>query len=221
MKPVLLINPNSSVQTTAAMLAIARRHLPDVEGWTNAKAPGMITDPAALSAAGDQIVTAALPSAQGIIIAAFGDPGAEHLAAINDVPVVGIGAAAARQAGRGEDRFAVVTTTPRLAPAIDVLMRAHGKNYLGCFLTDGAPEALLADPVRLDAALIAGCIRACDAGAARVIIGGGPLATAAERIAPAVPVPLVQPLVAACKEIAAATTGHPVPPAPDGSQSAR
>lgn len=221
MKPVLLINPNSSVQTTAAMLAIASRHLPHVEGWTNAKAPGMITDPAALSAAGRQIAAASLPAAGGMIIAAFGDPGAEQLAASSDVPVVGIGAAAARQAGQGGGAFAVVTTTPKLAPAIDALMNAHGKNYLGCFLTDGAPEALLAAPVRLDNALIAGCIRACDAGAARVIIGGGPLATAAERIAQAVPVPLIQPLVAACNEIAAAIAEHPVPPAPDESQSAR
>lgn len=221
MKPVLLINPNSSVQTTAAMLAIARRHLPHVEGWTNAKAPGMITDLAPLSAAGDQIAAASLPGARGIIIAAFGDPGAEKLAAKSDVPVVGIGAAAARQAGQGGGTFAVVTTTPMLAPAIDALMNAHGKNYLGCFLTDGAPEALLADPDRLDASLIAECIRACDAGAARVIIGGGPLAAAAERIAQAVAVPLVQPLVAACNEIAAATAEHPVPPALGGSQSAR
>lgn len=221
MKPVLLINPNSSVQTTAAMLAIARWHLPDVVGWTNAKAPGMITDPADLSAAADQIAAAILPAAQGIIIAAFGDPGAEHLAATNDVPVVGIGAAAAREAGQGEDHFAVVTTTPKLAPAIDMLMNAHGTNYLGCFLTQAAPEALMADPVMLDDALIAGCIRACNAGAARVIIGGGPLATAAERIAQRVPVPLVQPLVAACKEIASVITEHPAPSAPDVSRSAR
>lgn len=100
-------------------------------------------------------------------------------------------------------------------------MQAQSNGYLGCILTDEPPEALLADPARLDAALIAGCTRACEAGAARVIIGGGPLATAAERIAQAVSVPLVQPLVAACKEIAAATTEHPVPPVPDASQSAR
>lgn len=118
MKPVLLINPNSSVQTTVAMLAIARRHLPDIEGWTNAKAPGMITDPVTLSAAADQIAAAVLPAARGIIIAAFGDPGAEHLAMTSDVPVVGIGAAAARQAGQGGKPFAVVTTTPKLAPVL-------------------------------------------------------------------------------------------------------
>ena len=47
MKPVLLINPNSSVATTGAMVRIARGHLPDVIGWMNAQAPGMITTPEA------------------------------------------------------------------------------------------------------------------------------------------------------------------------------
>ena len=53
-----------------------------------------------------------------------------------------------------------------------------------------------------------------------IIIGGGPLATAAIRIAAHVAVPLVQPLVAACHEVAA-KTGHPAPHAQDASQSGR
>ena len=44
MKPVLLINPNSSEQTTQAMTVITRRYLPDVLGWTNTKGPSMIAD---------------------------------------------------------------------------------------------------------------------------------------------------------------------------------
>lgn len=219
MKPVLLINPNSSVQTTAAMLAIAQQHLPVVDSWTNAHAPGMITDAAALAAAADQIASAALPPARAVIVAAFGDPGVDSLTERLDVPVIGIGAAAARAAGQGGTPFAVVTTTPLLAPAIDVLMRSHASGYLGCFVTEGHPEVLMADPGALDTGLIHGCELAAGAGAKRIIIGGGPLAAAAIRIAHKVPVPLVQPLVAACHEVAA-KTGHLAPPAPDGSQSA-
>lgn len=220
MKPVLLINPNSSEQTTAAMLRIVGKYLRDVQGWTNVHAPAMITDPQALSAAAGQIASAGLPPARAVIVAAFGDPGADALAQRLDVPVVGIGAAAARAAGQGGAAFAVVTTTPKLAPAIDALMQAHGSGYLGCFLTPGDPEALMADPAALDSALIKACLAATEAQAQRVIIGGGPLAEAAIRIASEVPVPLVQPLVAACQEVAS-RTGHPVPPAPDGSQSGR
>ena len=217
METVLLINPNSSERTTDDMLAIVRRYLPDVRGWTNVHAPSMITDPEALLAAGEQISTATLPPACAVIIAAFGDPGAIALAKTLDVPVIGIGAAAARAAGQGGAAFAVVTTTPKLAPAIDTLMQAHGADYLGCFLTDGDPEDLMADLAALDAALIHACNIAANAGAQRIIIGGGPLASAAIRIAEQVPVPLVQPLVAACQEVAS-RKGHPVPPAPDRSQ---
>ena len=220
MDPVLLINPNSSERTTDEMLAIVRRHLPDVRGWTNVNAPAMITDQDALLAAGNQIALAALPPARAVIVAAFGDPGATALAKTLEVPVVGIGAAAARSAGQGGAAFAVVTTTPKLAPAIDALMRAHGVGYLGCFLTQGDPEALLEDPAALDFALQDACQTAAQAGAERIIIGGGPLAAAAIRIAAQVSVPLVQPLVAACHEVAS-RIGHPVPPVPDEFRSER
>lgn len=217
MKPVLLINPNSSERTTEDMLAIVRQHLPDVRGWTNVYAPRMITAPEALLAAAEQIAMSVLPPARAVIVAAFGDPGATALEKTLNVPVIGIGAASARAARQGGSAFAVVTTTPKLAPAIDALMQAQGAGYLGCFLTDGEPEELLTDQARLDAALINACNVAAKAGAQRIIIGGGPLATAAIRIAKHVPVPLVQPLVAACQEVVA-RTGHSAPPAPDESQ---
>ncbi len=220
MKPVLLINPNRSEQTTEAMLGIVRQHFKKAIGWTNALAPEMITDPDALAAAADQIAMANLPAARGVMVAAFGDPGVSSLAAKLDIPVVGIGAAAARVAGRHGACFAVVTTTPKLAPAIDALMLSQADGYLGCFLTDGEPQALAANPAALDAALIQSCEKAVVAGAERIIIGGGPLATAAVRIAKTVTVPLVQPLIAACEDLAARTK-HQAPRGPDASRSAR
>ncbi|WP_299376140.1 aspartate/glutamate racemase family protein [uncultured Tateyamaria sp.] len=204
MKPVLVINPNSSEKTTEEMAAITRRHLPSVRGWTNADAPAMITEPSALAAAADQVCRAVLPEARAVIVAAFGDPGAQRLAARLPCPVIGIGAAAARAAAKDGTPFAVATTTAQLGPPIDALMQAHGAagTYLGSFMTPGAPEALLADPAALDAALLQACLNARDAGAERIIIGGGPLAEAAIRLEPQVDVPLVQPLVAASKEVA-------------------
>jgi allantoin racemase len=205
MKPVLVINPNSAAQTTDAMVTIVRRHLPVVRGWTNADAPAMITEPAALAAAADQVCRTVLPEARAVIVAAFGDPGAQRLAARLPCPVIGIGAAAARATAKDGTRFAVATTTAQLGPSIDALMQAHGGagTYLGSFMTAGAPEALLADPAALDAALLQACMNARDAGAKRIIIGGGPLAEAGIRLEPQVDVPLVQPLVAASKEVAA------------------
>ncbi|MEL6809143.1 MAG: aspartate/glutamate racemase family protein [Pseudomonadota bacterium] len=205
MKPVLLINPNSSEQTTAAMLRIVMKHLPDVRGWTNRAAPLMITEPKALAAAADQVAGADLPEARAVIVAAFGDPGAARLAQRLTCPVVGIGAAAARAAAAKGARFAVATTTVALRISIDALMRDFGAEgtYLGSFMTPGDPQDLLADPATLDAALLDACTDARTAGAERIIIGGGPLAEAAIRLAGQVDIPLVQPLPEACKAIAA------------------
>ena len=203
MKPVLLINPNGSEAATEAMLRIAQRHLEQVVPWTNPEGPPMITDPGALSLAAEQIARADLPDASGVIVAAFGDPGAEALARRLECPVVGIGEAAALAAAKAGS-FAVATTTPDLREPNDALMRAHADGYLGAFITEDDPLALLRDQTALDAALTDACLRAREAGAERVIIGGGPLAEAAQRISQRVSVPLIQPLPEACKLLATA-----------------
>ena len=202
MKPVLIINPNSSQQTTRDMVGITSEYLPKVIGWTNHNGPKMIVDQEQLNEAGNQITEAVFPDASALIVAAFGDPGAKSLSRIMDIPVIGIGAAAAREASLGEASFAVVTTTPMLAPSINTLMQAEGGNtYLGCYTTDDDPLILASDSNALDHALITSCEIARKAGAERIIIGGGPLAEAAIRISSQVNVSLVQPLVAACNQI--------------------
>jgi Asp/Glu/hydantoin racemase len=223
MTHVLLINPNGSEATTGTMVAITRRHLTEVSGWTNRGAPSMITDQSALEAAAAQVARADLPEVDAVIVAAFGDPGAGALAKRLSIPVIGIGAAAARAASLGGARFAVATTTPDLAKSIDALMlEKGGTSYAGCFLSEGDPLDLAAQPELLDAALLKACKAAADAGAERVIIGGGPLAEAAIRLQGQSPVELVQPLVAACNEVRTAIrTGHSAPPVPDVDRSGR
>lgn len=87
----------------------------------------------------------AFAGADGVIVAGFGDPGAAALAARLDVPVVGIGAAAARAAAdaaaRAGGAFAVVTTTPGLVRAIDAPMvgAAPGAPYLGTCVRPAIP----------------------------------------------------------------------------------
>ena len=195
---VLLMNPNANVTTTEAMLVIAGRILPGIIGWTAPKGPRMIVDEVALRAAAEQVAEAHLPPVSGVIVSAFGDPGRAALAARLACPVIGIGAASARAAaGR---RFAVATTTPGLAGAIDRMMTPLG-DYLGCYLTPDDPLVLMADPARLDVALNAAVLRAAEEGAEFVIIGGGPLGEAAERMAAHSPVPLISPIRAACAEM--------------------
>ncbi|MDO6585076.1 aspartate/glutamate racemase family protein [Salipiger sp. 1_MG-2023] len=192
-----LMNPNSNAGTTQAMLGIARRVLPQLVGWTAPSGPGMIIDAPALERAGALVAAADLPGARGVIVSAFGDPGRGALAARLDCPVVGIGQAAAAAAGQGGRRFAVVTTTPGLKTQIDALMG----DYVGCFLTQGDPLALMQDAGALDAALLDGIAAAARAGAQAAIIGGGPLGEAAERLAAHSPIPLVAPIRAAVEAL--------------------
>ena len=144
------------------------------------------------------------PDVEGVIIAAFGDPGIEAARQALAVPVCGIGEASFREAGAGDRRFAVATTTPGLVDAIAGRVATAGlaDNFVGTFLTEGDPFALVADPAGLVAALAEACERARrKAGAEAVIIGGGPLAKAATEIAARLDMTIVEPIPAAVRLI--------------------
>ncbi|MFW2589802.1 aspartate/glutamate racemase family protein [Sagittula sp. SSi028] len=203
---VLLMNPNSNSDTTRAMVTIAQNCLDDVCGWTAPAGPRMITDEAALDAQALEVARADVGQPSGVIVSAFGDPGREALARRLPCPVIGIGAAAARAAAK-IGPFAVATTTPGLRARIDVLMQQHATTpYIGCFLTDGDPEALMRDAKLLDASLDAAVAQAAQRGAQAVIIGGGPLGEAAERLTPPLGVTLISPIREAAKAMQIALT---------------
>lgn len=203
---ILLANPNANPVTTAAMCAIAAPWLAGLQGWTAPTGPQVIVTPDQLDRAADGIAALHPPAAcRGVIVAAFGDPGADRLAARLAVPVIGIGAAAARAAAQGGCAFAVATTTPALRDRIDALMQGQNGRYLGCHMTD-SPN-VMRDPDALDHALLDAVMRAAAAGAEAVIIGGGPLAQAAVRLAPLSPVPLIQPVPEAARAMARLLAG--------------
>ena len=147
---ILLINPNSSAATTAMMVAIAAaccHGRAEIVGATAMRAPAMIVDGAALAASADEVVEIARAQGDGcdgIIVAAFGDPGAAEIRSFWPRPVVGIGEASMREAART------------------------------CITEDGA---------------------------AAVIIGGGPLAQAADRLQPQFEVPIIKPIAAAVTQL--------------------
>ncbi|TCP42258.1 aspartate/glutamate racemase family protein [Rhodovulum marinum] len=202
MTPVLLMNPNTNMATTAAMVRIAADILPGITGWTAPRGPEIIVTEAALDAAALVVAGADLPAVRGVIVSAFGDPGRDALARRLACPVIGIGEAAACEA-RQAGRFAVVTITAGLQGRIDALMQGCAENatYLGCYLTEGDPIDLMADPDALDTALLAASEQAAAAGARTVIIGGGPLGEAADRLESCAPVPLVAPIRAAARQM--------------------
>ena len=203
---LLLINPNTNPQATAAMLAIACESAPDdveIVGATAWCGAALITDEAALSVAAETVTALGestdLVSFAGVIIAAFSDPGRSRLVApclVTGIAEAGMGEAAA--AGRA---FAVVTTTPDLAAAIVACARSYGhvSQFRGTWFTSGDPATLMADPSALEAALMRACLAAIGAGAAAVVIGGGPLASAARALVPCLPVPVIEPVPAAVR----------------------
>ena len=208
-RTVLLLNPNSSAATTALMLDAAAPHLPPgllLRGTQAAHGPGMIVDAAALAASAVEVVRigTAARGVAAVVVAAFGDPGVARLRALLDIPVIGIGEAALREAAAA-GRFGIATTTPGLLASIEAMVRALGlePGFTGVRMAEGDPLALAADPAR-QAAALAEAAEAClhQDGAAAVVIGGGPLSGAAAALQGRFGPRLVAPVPAAMRQVA-------------------
>jgi allantoin racemase len=207
-RPILMINPNTSRETTAMMVDIARASVPDgiiVTGATATRSPAMIVTAEALAAAAGEVVEMGVrraPQACGVIISAFGDPGLADLRQRISIPVVGICEASMIEAATGERRFGVATVTPQLASAIEQRARDLGLHHLytGIRLTSGDPIALAADPLRLEQALAEAVALCFDQDRAEaVIIGGGPLGQAAVGLARSFNQPVIAPIPSAVR----------------------
>lgn len=207
---ILLINPNSLEATTTMMVAIAKSAAVDgfdIAGATATRAPTMIVSAEALDAAApevEEIARARNGECDGIIVAAFGDPGLAGIKATMKLPAVGIGESSMLEAAENGRRFGVATTTPLLKPKIDALPDALGlrSHYTGTRFTEGDPHELMRDPSLLRSAL-AGAVEACIAqdGAEAVIIGGGPLGEAARELQLIFTVPVIAPITSAVRRI--------------------
>ena len=217
---LLLVNPNTSRETTDAMVRIAEAAAPEgvtVEGATAPWGVGLITNEVQLATASEAVLDllrgrATLPD--GVIIAAFGDPALAEARTLLPCPVTGIAEAGMAEAAAGGRPFAVATTMPDLAAAIAATAHRYGHALLfrGVHLTPGDPAVLMADRERLQEALADACRAAIAAGAEAVVIGGGPLAMAARAIAPLLPVPIIEPVPAAVRlALERASSGHAAP----------
>ncbi|MBU2958295.1 aspartate/glutamate racemase family protein [Paracoccus sp. 1_MG-2023] len=213
MPKVALINPNSNPDTTLRMVALARTAVPGllIKGHTATRSPRMIVTAHHLKAAAAEVeeIGARLTGIDGVIVSAYGDPGADALASRLTVPVTGLAKASFVAAAR-HGRFGVATTTPDLAAAIDARAAAlgHGDRFVGTFVAgDADPLALMSDPDRLVATLARAVRMAMDAGAQAVCIGGGPLAGLGRMIGEGVP--LIDPVTAAAIDMQAQIDARP------------
>lgn len=201
----LLINPNTSLDITQDMLALAQQAMPagaTVTALTARSGPAVIVDPHGLALADQAVMELAsdLPLCDGVILAGFGDPGVAGLRGLVEMPVTGIGEAAYEAARRADFPFAVITTTPALVGSITHQALAHlaGPLFVGVFTPDtDDPATLMADRARTEQALADLIDAARAAGARQLIVGGGPLARAASALAQHVAIPVIDPVKAA------------------------
>lgn len=205
---LLLINPNTNTATTALMVSRARAGAPEgvlIEGATVTEGAPLLADPTLLAAGARaverQVEALDCTGLSGLIIAAFGDPGIEAVRARVGVPVTGIAEAAIAEASAAGD-FAIVTTTRLLESAIDQRVARYGatERYRGCVFTRQDATQLTADPAALEAELEQACLEAIRTRAPQaIVIGGGPLAAAAEVLGRRLPIRVIEPVPAAVR----------------------
>jgi allantoin racemase len=212
MKRIVLINPNTSVTSTALMLAIAREHLVtgcSLAGATAPSGPSLIVNPDQLRMARDVVAGMAMSltqNADGIIVSGFGDPGVEELRKKLSVPVIGIAEAAMQEAASYGGPFSVVTTTPALLSAISAYAVRLGLGSLlaSVATTEGAPEDVMSDSELLvDELERITRIAIIEHGAETIIVGGGPLAAAARTLRDRLSVRMVETIPAAMRRMTA------------------
>jgi allantoin racemase len=184
MARILLINPNTNAATTEAMLAIARAAAPagvEIEGITARFGADLIEVEETLETASHAVAEILAPK---------------------ELNVVGIAEAGMHAAAQGGRRFSIVTTTSGLADPIKRLVSRYGleKQFASLRFTEGPAAALMGDPEALADALKKAASEARDLdGAEAVVIGGGPLARAARRLAVELALPIIEPVPEAIK----------------------
>jgi Asp/Glu/hydantoin racemase len=197
------------------MTAVARDSAPFdvcIESTTSSRAAPLITNTQELAYSAEALLEmfdAGLDPLDGVIVSAFGDPGVEELRARLKVPVTGIAEASLQEAAT-HGSFAICTTTPQLVDAMRMKAAAlRLQDALACVLvTRETPRELMTDAAAIDCAL-ADLVETAkdDYGASAVVIGGGPLARSARRLAPLSPVPLIEPVSAAVRRLRAELIG--------------
>jgi Asp/Glu/hydantoin racemase len=197
---ILLVNPNITMAITDLMAVEARRvAAPSTQVITATAEFGTlyIENRAEAAIAGHAVLDAlAVHSADcdAAIVAAFGDPGLAGAKELLDIPVIGIAEAALLTAWMLGRRFSIVCMTSRLRTWYTECVAEHGLQgrlaavrALDVPVTDVTQAAEL-----LEGPLLELCRRTVEEDEAEVVIvGGGPLAGVAHRIADRLPVPVL------------------------------
>ncbi len=143
---IVLINPNSTVSMTKAMLEVARKAAPGVkiEVWTSHEGPPAIQGPedgeACIPPLLSLVEKAMAAGAKTIIIGCSDDTGLAEARDMAPCPVIGIGQAGYHLAALAGPRFSVVTTLDVSVPILAANVTAYGLGgQLGRVRASGVP----------------------------------------------------------------------------------
>jgi allantoin racemase len=187
---ILLINPNTSADMTALILAQAAKYAPPgvaIDSATARFGARVIASRAsyaiAAHAALDCFARHGDP-ATAIMVACFGDPGVAAIREMTSAPVIGLAEASVRIAGRRKLPFAIVTTGlawgPMLTELVTVMPEAD--LFTGVYCLDATGILVSREPDRF-VSLVTDQIRKAQAdGAETVILGGAAFAGFASRL---------------------------------------
>ena len=206
---LLLINPNMTAAVTERLAAVGRgvadpgteivaltapRGFPYISARSEAQIAGVV----AMEMIADH------QGVDGAIIAAFGDPGLFAARELFDFPVVGMSEAAMLTACMLGGRFAIVTFAAALGPWFADCVQAHGmtERCAGVRALDGAFASLSDVQDEKEALLVELANKTVAEDRADVVIlAGAPLAGLAARVRTRIPVPIVDPIAAAVKQV--------------------
>ncbi|HSV84176.1 MAG TPA: aspartate/glutamate racemase family protein [Ramlibacter sp.] len=208
---VLLINPNTNVATTAMMVGVASAHAPAHWEWlslTAERGSSLIASKEALDAAAAEVAgmrdRIAELGPDCVIVAAFGDPGLQQLRQALDLPVFGIGESAMQAAARLGLPWSIVTITPGLRESTLGQVRRYGcEAHFNSLVTTSDDAAVTARSTESLVEKIKVAIRQAIQrdGSKALVIGGGPVAAAAQELGRASDFIAIQPLVEAVARV--------------------
>lgn len=202
---LLIINPNISAEVTSLIEAEARRSSgPGVELVLSTAAYGVEyieTRFEALIAAGAvaERIAEHHGTVDGVVVAAFGDPGLPALKELTDVPVIGITEAALCAAGLQGQRFSIIAISDRITAWYRDCVERFG--LAGRLASIRSIKAALGgigtvqDDFR-DTLVELARLAVEQDGADVVILAGAPLAGLAREVADQIPVPIVDGIAA-------------------------
>lgn len=219
---LLVVNPNTSEGVTRAIARAARGAAAagDVVDAVSAPwGPELIVteeDGAVAEGAVLACIEARGAGYDGIVIASFGDTAIDAVRARVRVPVVGIARAAFLAAMAVGERFSIVSFSPAVEPSMRAIVARYGlTDRLASLrvLQGDAAGAFAGDPARFGADLVEPladlCARTQADGCDAIVLGGGPLAGLAAAIAPRLPLPVIDGVVAAVALQRALVTPRP------------